>query len=58
MLVYLESQSHHTKVGWEVSILVTGGVVLDTSGEGDDHIRIEWFLNGVQKCSTLGLIIR
>jgi hypothetical protein len=44
-------------MGREVSILVAHGIVLDTGGKGCDHIRVEWFLNGVQKCCALGPII-
>ncbi len=58
MLVDLEHQARHAKMGREVSVLESHSIVLNTGGKRRDHIRVKWFLNGVQECRALGPIVQ
>jgi hypothetical protein len=58
MFIDLKCQAHDTKVGREIAVVVAVGVVLNARGEGGDDVRVERFLDRVQKSSTLCFILR
>ncbi len=56
-LVQLMRETHHAKVGGEVSIVVRRVVVVDASQERGDGVDVRGFLNGLEECCAASPIV-